>query len=130
MKVLEEERTAKNISNKSSETQIVLGWLNSIAERPNPVFEKYKGVLPELFGVSQVEIADAVITEGEIAKGTFYVQAKPAEGSKCERCWRFTTDVGNEAKYPTVCLRCAEALASIGFASYRATVDVPVESRA
>ena len=130
LKVLEEERTAKTISNKPSETRIVLGWLNSIAERPSPVFERHRSVLPELFGVAQVEIADAVITEGEIARGAFYVQAKPAAGTKCDRCWRFTTDVGEEAKYPTVCLRCAEALGSIGFAAYGAPVSVPVEARA
>jgi isoleucyl-tRNA synthetase len=126
LKVLEEARTAKTISNKPSETQIVLGWLNSISEQPNPVFEKYKTVLPELFGVAQVEISDAIVTEGTVEKGAFYVQAKPAAGSKCERCWRFTTDVGNEAKYPTVCLRCADALAAIDFTPY--TVPAPTQA--
>jgi isoleucyl-tRNA synthetase len=126
LKVLEEARTAKTISNKPSETQIILGWLNSIAERPNPVFEQYKNILPELFGVAQVEISNAIVTEGEVAKGAFYVQAKPADGSKCERCWRFTTDVGNEEKYPTVCLRCADALAAISFAPY--TTPAPVQA--
>ncbi len=130
LKVLEEERTAKTISNKPSETRIVLGWLNSLADRPSPVFEQYRSVLPELFGVAQVEIVDATITEGEVARGAFYVQAKPAAGTKCERCWRFTIDVGRQAKYPTVCLRCSEALDAIGFAPYAAPVDVAVESPA
>src|SRR6202453_1839895 len=120
LKVLEEARTAKTISNKPSETQIVLGWLNSGSEQPNPVFEQYKSILPELFGVAQVEISNAIITEGQVAKGAFYVQAKPAAGSKCERCWRFTTDVGDEANYPTVCLRCADALEAIAFPPYTA----------
>jgi len=126
LKVLEESRTAKTISNKPSETQIVLGWLNSISERPNPVFEQYKTILPELFGVAQVEISNATVTEGQVSRGAFYVQAKPAAGSKCERCWRFTTDVGDEAKYPTVCLRCADALAAIDFAPY--TAPAPVQA--
>jgi isoleucyl-tRNA synthetase len=126
LKVLEESRTAKTISNKPSETQIVLGWLNTIAERPNPVFEQYKSILPELFGVAQVEISNAIVTEGQVSRGAFYVQAKPAAGSKCERCWRFTTDVGNEAKFPTVCLRCADALAAIDFAPY--TAPAPVQA--
>jgi isoleucyl-tRNA synthetase len=130
LKVLEEARTAKNISNKSSETQIVLGWLNSISEQPNPVFEQYKSVLPELFGVAQVEISNAIVTEGQVARGAFYVQAKPAAGSKCERCWRFTTDVGDEEKYPTVCLRCAEALAAITFPPYNAPPSTPTEPQA
>ena len=130
LKVLEEERTAKAISNKPAETRIVLGWLNSVAEQPNPVFEQYKDILPELFGVAQVEIVDAVVTEGTVARGAFYVQAKPAAGSKCERCWRFTTDVGEEAKYPTVCLRCSEALTAIGFPAYTASAPAVTESRA
>jgi len=129
LKVLEEARTAKTISNKSSETQIVLGWLNTLAERPNPVFEQYKSILPELFGVAQVEISNAIVTEGEVSKGAFYVQAKPAAGSKCERCWRFTEDVGNEANFPTVCLRCAEALAAIDFPPYT-TPSNPTEPQA
>ena len=129
LKVLEEARTAKTISNKPSETQIVLGWLNSISEQPNPVFEQYKSILPELFGVAQVEISNAIITEGQVAKGAFYVQAKPAAGSKCERCWRFTTDVGDEAKYPTVCLRCADALEAIAFPPYTAPPSNPTEQQ-
>jgi isoleucyl-tRNA synthetase len=120
LKVLEEARTAKTISNKPSETQIVLGLLNSVAEKPNPVFEQYKSILPELFGVAQVEISNAIVTEGNVEKGAFYVQAKPAAGSKCERCWRFTEDVGQEANYPTVCLRCADALEAVHFPPYEA----------
>jgi len=130
LKVLEEARTAKTISNKPSETQIVLGWLNTLAEKPNPVFEQYKSILPELFGVAQVEISNAIVTEGEVAKGAFYVQAKPAAGSKCERCWRFTTDVGDEANYPTVCLRCADALEAIAFPPYEAPSSNPTEPQA
>src|ERR1700733_3491755 len=121
LKVLEEARTAKEVSNRPSKTQIVLGWLNSLAGRPNSVFERYRSILPELLGVAQVEIADAIVTEGNVEKGAFYVQAKPANGSKCERCWRFTEDVGNDARYPTVCLRCADALEAIDFPAYTAS---------
>jgi len=56
-----------------------------------------------------------------VEKGAFYVQAKPAKGSKCERCWRFTEDVGNDARYPSVCLRCSDALEAINFPPYPAT---------
>jgi isoleucyl-tRNA synthetase len=125
LKVLEEARTAKTISNKPAETQVVLGWLHSIAEQPNPVFEKYASILPELLGVAQVEIVNATITEGAAEKGAFYAQAKPAAGAKCERCWRFTTDVGEAASYPTVCLRCANALEAIDFAPYTAPAPTP-----
>jgi isoleucyl-tRNA synthetase len=98
-----------------------VGWLNSLAAPPNPIFERYHEILPELFGVAQGHLADAIVTEGEVPRGAFYVQAKPAAGSKCERCWRFTEDVGNDARYPTVCLRCADALEAINFSPYNKT---------
>jgi isoleucyl-tRNA synthetase len=120
LKVLEEARTAKEISNRPSEVQVTVGWLNNIASQSNTIFERYQSILPELLGVAQVHIADAIVTEGQVAKGAFYVQAKPAKGSKCERCWRFTEDVGNDARYPTVCLRCADALQAINFPPYTA----------
>ncbi len=130
LKVLEEARTAKEVSNRPSEVQVVIGWLNSIACHPNPIFERYLNILPELLGVAQVHLADAIVTEGTVEKGAFYVQAKPAAGTKCERCWRFTEDVGNEATYPTVCLRCADALKAINFAPYTATPSNPTEPQA
>jgi isoleucyl-tRNA synthetase len=130
LKVLEEARTAKTISNKASEVQVVLGWLHTIAEQPNPVFEKYASILPELFGVAQVEVINAIVTEGTAEKGAFYVQAQPAAGTKCERCWRFTIDVGEQPNYPTVCLRCADALEAISFSPYDAPFITPTEPQA
>ena len=120
LKVLEEARTAKEISNRPSEVEVTIGWLNSVACHPNPIIERYHQILPELLGVAQVHLADAIVTEGNVEKGAFYVHAKPAKGSKCERCWRFTEDVGNDAHYPTVCLRCADALEAIHFPPYTA----------
>jgi isoleucyl-tRNA synthetase len=120
LKVLEEARTAKEVSNRPSEVEVTVGWLNSLSCQHNPIFERYHSILPELLGVAQVHIADAIVTEGQVAKGAFYVQAKPAKGSKCERCWRFTEDVGNDARFPTVCLRCADALEAIHFTPYTA----------
>ena len=129
LKVLEEARSAKAISNRPSEVEVTVGWLNSIACHPNSIFERYQNILPELFGVAQVHLADAIVTEGKVEKGAFYVQAKPAKGSKCERCWRFTEDVGNNAKYPTVCLRCADALQAINLPPYTSPSN-PTEPQA
>jgi len=33
-----------------------------------------------------------------------------AEGSKCERCWHYESDIGSHAAHPTLCGRCVEAL--------------------
>ncbi|MGQ8365100.1 isoleucine--tRNA ligase [Glaciecola sp. 1036] len=34
------------------------------------------------------------------------VLVEKAEGTKCARCWHFTTDVGNEPEHPELCHRC------------------------
>ena len=45
-------------------------------------------------------------------------QVRRSAQPKCERCWRYVPDVAQDTRYPTVCLRCAEALEAIGFAPY------------
>jgi len=69
--------------------------------------------LAELFGVSEVFLSSEDRTNARVEVAT-------ANGTKCERCWRYTDDVGQQEKYPTVCGRCAEALDAIDFAPYAA----------
>jgi isoleucyl-tRNA synthetase len=67
----------------------------------------YADKLAAFFVVSQVEVSagapDAPISF-EVGK---------AEGIKCERCWNFSTHVGEDAQFPTVCERCSQNLAVI-----------------
>jgi isoleucyl-tRNA synthetase len=49
----------------------------------------------------------------DVAKVT--VMPKLAEGTKCARSWRITTDVGSDPDYPDVSARDAAALREIGF---------------
>jgi isoleucyl-tRNA synthetase len=49
------------------------------------------------------------------------VTIQKAEGAKCERCWNYSTHVGENRRYPTVCERCTEALAEIEGAHEEAT---------
>ena len=37
----------------------------------------------------------------------------PADGAKCERCWKYHVNVGGDAAHPGVCPRCAEVLRSL-----------------
>jgi isoleucyl-tRNA synthetase len=41
------------------------------------------------------------------------VIAVKAPGGKCERCWFYSTHVGESERYPTVCERCLKALEEI-----------------
>ena len=38
------------------------------------------------------------------------VKIEQAEGEKCERCWMYSTTVGEDKENPTICHRCSEAL--------------------
>ena len=38
------------------------------------------------------------------------VTIEKAEGEKCERCWSYSTTVGQDAEFPCVCARCAAVL--------------------
>jgi len=33
-----------------------------------------------------------------------------AQGQKCDRCWHFETDIGQNPEYPTICGRCVKAV--------------------
>ncbi len=69
-----------------------------------------KGGLPDVFIVSQV----AVVQGSGGAAGEMEglgVAVKRAEGQKCERCWQYSTSVGESDGHPTLCARCAGILA-------------------
>jgi len=68
-----------------------------------PLLEQYAAELPSLFIVSQVVLQrhEEKILSIHIAR---------AEGAKCERCWKYTTDTGANPDLPTVCAACAAAV--------------------
>jgi isoleucyl-tRNA synthetase len=66
---------------------------------PSDLLERYAADLPTLFIVSQVELD---------APGGVIVER--ADGSKCERCWKYSTAVGQDLDFPTVCEFCSAAL--------------------
>lgn len=59
--------------------------------------------LRELFNVSQVQLVEEV---GAVVTAT----VSKAEGQKCERCWHWETDIGQNPEHPMICGRCAEAV--------------------
>ncbi|MDZ4799354.1 MAG: isoleucine--tRNA ligase [Bryobacteraceae bacterium] len=71
-----------------------------------PLLERYAPELPSLFIVSQVDLENS--GSGELA-----VRVGRAAGEKCERCWKYTSDVGNDPACPTVCASCAASVHEI-----------------
>jgi isoleucyl-tRNA synthetase len=41
------------------------------------------------------------------------VKIERALGSKCERCWKYTEDIGSAADLPSVCASCAATVQEI-----------------
>jgi isoleucyl-tRNA synthetase len=68
-----------------------------------------------LFITSQVEVLD---TPEALQKLKYNLQSDAwgigvvdAEGEKCDRCWNYSTHVGESTKHPLICDRCVAALA-------------------
>ena len=109
LQVLELARAEKRISS-SLQAQVTLRTGGDTAR----LLKKYAAFLPALFIVSQVEIEDLNSLPATSTPG--YVESifvSPAKGAKCERCWNYSTHVGESAEYPTICERCLAALAEI-----------------
>ncbi|MEO8098662.1 MAG: isoleucine--tRNA ligase [Acidobacteriota bacterium] len=97
LKALEEARAAKLIGAPlEARLRISVG--------DHAVLQKYAAELPALFIVSQVALE----------QGEFKVTVEKAAGEKCERCWKYSTAVGEDAAYPTVCDSCSAALQEMG----------------
>jgi isoleucyl-tRNA synthetase len=74
------------------------------------LLERYRETLRYLFIVSQVELQRLSGSGNGLG---LKIEISPADGKKCERCWNFSTQVGNDLEYPTVCERCSAALREI-----------------
>jgi len=110
LRALEAARNAKTISG-ALEAKVVLSAGPDLA----PLLEQYKSSLPAFFIVSQVVLsAEAGVDaqNSELLPG-LRVAVRHADGAKCERCWNYSTHVGENADYPTVCERCVKALTEI-----------------
>lgn len=64
------------------------------------ILKQYESLLSEFFIVSQVALK----------MGSYQVETMKAEGAKCERCWYFSTEIGHDHRFPTVCPKCVAAL--------------------
>ncbi len=114
LRALEAARNAKTISG-ALEAKITL----SAGSDLSPILSQHQGWLPTLFIVSQVELAAAGSVDAQKSEGLpgLAIAVSRASGGKCERCWNYSTHVGESADYPTVCERCVKALGEISAAS-------------
>ena len=102
LRALEEARVAKRIGS-SLEAKVILNASGSALE----LLQKHQKDLRYLFIVSQVELGNLLADAG------VSITITGADGTKCERCWNYSTHVGEFERYPTVCERCIAALQEI-----------------
>ncbi len=105
---LEKARAEKRIG-QSLEAKVVL----QVPANLQALLAQYQDLLPAYFIVSQVELRDQ-LDDGHAAEQIpdLKILIQAAEGEKCDRCWNYATTVGETAEHPTVCARCAAALAA------------------
>ena len=103
LQALEAARVAQQIGS-SLEARLEI----SAAGESYDLLVRYQEQLRYVFIVSQVDL----VRSDEGASGVV-VKVLPADGAKCERCWNYSTRVGESARYPDVCERCVTALEEI-----------------
>jgi isoleucyl-tRNA synthetase len=103
-KVLEEARREKTIGH-SLDARVTLAATGARKD----ILARHAQELSDLFIVSDVVLADDApkgATESEEVPNLF-IMVEKAPGEKCPRCWHYTEDIGKDAAYADVCLRCA-----------------------
>jgi len=101
MRALEEARVAKLIGGSLEATVDI-----TASGKTYDLLAGYGDYLRFVFIVSQVSLTRA--DTGDVS-----IKVRRAEGKKCERCWNYSTHVGESERYPTVCERCVKALEEI-----------------
>ena len=58
------------------------------------------------------ELADLlIVSQVNVSAGdAVSVQVEPAQGAKCERCWKILPSVGLDSGHPGLCARCAKVV--------------------
>ena len=100
-KALEGKRNEKVIG-KSLEAKVILHCSGELAS----FLETVKDELAAAFIVSQVELSDGAGETASDMEG-LSITVQKADGEKCERCWAYSTTVGECEEHPTLCARCA-----------------------
>ncbi|MBC6431015.1 isoleucine--tRNA ligase [Nostoc sp. HG1] len=117
-KVLEQARIEKLIGSSLEAKALIYiphKQLGDAIKAFNPVNGNDVDELRYLFLTSQVELLDSA----EGLQGLDYtaqtedwgIGIVKADGEKCDRCWNYSTHVGESAEHPLICERCVAALA-------------------
>jgi isoleucyl-tRNA synthetase len=108
-------RAVREQVNKKLEEQRTTGAIGSALQAevdvyaPKATFELLSRLGDDLRLVFITSRANVHLREGELE-----ISAVPSAHAKCERCWHYREDVGNDAAHPTLCGRCVSNLFGSG----------------
>ncbi|TYK64431.1 isoleucine--tRNA ligase [Colwellia echini] len=103
-RALEQARKEKTVG-KALEAQVTLYATQNLATKLAKLGEELRFVL-----ITSKATIETVTAAPENAQATevegLWLSVAPAEGSKCDRCWHVTTDIGESEAHPELCGRC------------------------
>jgi isoleucyl-tRNA synthetase len=115
-KVLEEARVNKMIGS-SLEAKVLLYVADEQLRSSVKALNASQNGIDELrylFITSQVDLLDSPEAvqglEYSLQSDTWQIGVVNAEGQKCDRCWNYSTHVGEFAEHPLICERCVRSL--------------------
>ncbi|QEM67077.1 isoleucine--tRNA ligase [Geobacter sp. FeAm09] len=106
-KALEQARVAKTIGHSLDAGVTICAEPELLA-----FLREYAADLAAIFIVSKVSLVDVMEGEShtaEILPG-LRVQVSAAPGEKCERCWCYSEELGQDASHPAICPKCTKAV--------------------
>jgi isoleucyl-tRNA synthetase len=94
-------------------------WITAAPEDLPGLLQRKLELLPALFIVSDVRLgtppAATMMPPSESAEiPGLIIAVDRAPGRKCERCWRYTQDVGQSPAHPGLCERCRSVIEATG----------------
>jgi len=111
LKALDEQRKQGTIGS-GLEAKIII---KTASNRDFDYLKSFGDDLASYFIVSQVSLEK--VTAVSMGLSEYFtqtaVEVERADGEKCGRCWNYRTNVGENPKHSSLCLRCAEIVESV-----------------
>jgi isoleucyl-tRNA synthetase len=106
-KALEQARVAKTIGHSLDAGVTICAEPELLA-----FLGEYAADLAAIFIVSKVTLVDAVSGDSYTAEAVpgLRVQVSAAPGDKCDRCWCYSEELGQDTSHPSICPKCTKAV--------------------
>jgi isoleucyl-tRNA synthetase len=103
-----EDKRQKNEIGSSLEARVIIYTEDKEYKK---LLKENANILRCLFIVSQAEFTEGSAMEGEIDSALpIAIHIEKAHGTKCQRCWNYSGQVGAFKDHPTLCERCVKAV--------------------